>query len=534
MKKLITTTLLVVTFLGLSISTLFAQSDRFNVAKTLEIQNNILNTLKMQYVDSVKLEKLLKTGIDAMLASLDPYTVYIPEEDEEDIDLMTTGSYGGVGSIIKKLPSGEVCISEPYEGSPSVKVGLEPGDLILEIDGVDTHTLDATQSSAKMRGRPGTELNLKVLKGRTLDTINVTLIRERIHVSDVVYYGMIRDTLGYIQVEGFTLDGYKDVRNALERLKAMGTMKRLVIDLRSNGGGLMSEAIDLVSLFVPSGTLVVTSKGLDTNSFIEFRTQKEPVDITLPLVVLVNSGSASSSEIVAGALQDLDRATIAGTRTFGKGLVQSISSLGYNTSLKLTTAKYYTPSGRCVQGIDYSNRNEDGSVGHIPDSLKKEFKTANGRSVYDGGGITPDIILEPKYFTRPLMSLLYSDILGDYAIEYYKKHKSIATPDKFSLTDAEYEDFITFAAAKNFDSRTESQIEMDNLIKAAKREGLYEKSAEEFESLLKSVTLNNETFLRHNKNDIKKSLEQEICIRYYFQRGGAQSALRGDVQLSKI
>lgn len=506
-----------------------AQSQNFLTGKALENQYNILRTLQTQYVDTIDIDKLITTGINAMLESLDPYTVYIPEENEEEIDIMTTGSYGGVGSIIKKLPSGEVLINEPYIDSPSSKAGLLPGDLILAVEGVSTHDLSSTECSKRMRGEPGTVLTLTIKKTRTGDTVDVKITRERVHVSDVVYYGMVQDTIGYIQIGGFTLDGAKDVKKALENLKASGKMKRLILDLRGNGGGLMPEAVDIVSLFVPSGTMVVSQKGKIGES--KYYTDKEPVDTEIPLMVLVNSGSASSSEIVSGALQDLDRAVIAGIRTFGKGLVQNIRPVGYNNSLKVTIAKYYTPSGRCVQAIDYSHRNEDGSVGYVPDSLRREFKTASGRSVYDGGGITPDIIVEPKYYNRPMVALIYSDILSDYAIDYFRTHENPAPAGSFSITDEEYDRFVAYASKKEFDQRTEAQIEMEGVIAAAKREGLYDKYKADFDNLLDKVSFTREEYLKDNKEDLKLILEQEICVKYYFQRGGAENALRNDSQL---
>lgn len=523
----------IVLVLTLSTLPLLAQSKEFRAGKSLEVQNMTLRTLNAYYVDTIDVEKLVNTGINAMLRTLDPYTEFIPEENETDIDMLTTGSYGGVGSIISKLPTGEILISEPYIDTPSSKMGLQPGDMILEIDGVSTQELTVNQSSERMKGEPGSELKLKIKKGRGGDTVDVTLVRERIHVSDVVYSGMYKDTIGYIQIGGFTLNGAKDVKRAYETLKKNPNMKRLILDLRGNGGGLMSEAIGIVSLFVPKGTLVVSQRGKDENLNEDSYTTTDPIDTEIPIMVLVNSVSASSSEIVAGALQDLDRAVIAGTRTFGKGLVQSIRPVGYNNSLKLTIAKYYTPSGRCVQAIDYTHRNEDGSVGSVPDSLKKEFKTMAGRSVYDGGGITPDITVETEYYSRPMVALIYSNILSDFAIEYYKKHEKIAPAGEFSLTDEEFEEFVKFAADKEFDQRSESQIEMERVIEAAKREGLYEQNKEILDTLKGGVTHTKEEFIRHNKANIKEALEREICIKYYFQRGGAENNIRYNEQMEK-
>ena len=484
----------------------------------------VLRTIESQYVDSVKLDELIHKGIDAMLSTLDPYTVFIPEENEEDLDILTTASYGGVGALIQKTPQGYIIIAEPYEGSAAIKAGLNPGDTIVAIEGVNTKDLPVDQCSGKMRGRPGTVLNMTVVRGRGGDTVDVALTRERIHIPDVVYYGFLNDSTGYIQIGGFTKDGSKDVRKALEALKADGRMKRLVLDLRGNGGGLMDEAVNIVSMFVPKGSLVVSARGKHPETHFEYRTETAPVDTLMPLMVMVNSGSASSSEIVAGALQDMDRATVAGVRTY------------YNTSLKVTTAKYYTPSGRCVQAIDYSHRNEDGSVGAVPDSLKKEFRTRLGRKVYDGGGITPDITVEPQYYSRPVISLIYSNVLSDYALRYFNTHDSIAPAGVFSLTEEEYEDFVKFASQKEFDARTESRIEMEEVLKAAEREMLAESIEgieEDMQNLLSRLSLSKEEFLKTNRSLIKPLLEDEIAQKFYLRRGGAESALRQDTQLHK-
>lgn len=519
-----------------AVFSLSAQSEDFNTGKYMEIQSAVLRTLQSQYVDTVQLDGLLRKGIDAMLSTLDPYTVFIPEENEEELDILTTASYGGVGALIQKTVQGYIIIVEPYDNSAAVKTGLHPGDTIVAIEGVSTKELTADQCSERMRGRPGTVLNMTVVKGRGGDTVQVALTRERIHVSDVVYYGFVDDTTGYIQVGGFTQDGSKDVRRALESLRSDGRMKRLVLDLRGNGGGLMNEAVNIVSLFVPQGTLVVSAKGKHPAADFQYSTQVPPVDTLIPLMVMVNSASASSSEIVAGALQDMDRATIAGVRTYGKGLVQTIRPVGYSTSLKLTTAKYYTPSGRCVQAIDYSHRNEDGSVGYVPDSLKKEFRTRMGRPVYDGGGIAPDIEVEPKYYSRPLVSLIYSNVISDYAIKYYNTHDSIAPAGEFLLSDEEYDDFVRFASQRDFDARTEAQIEMEGVMEAAEREGLddnLEGLGDEMKELLERISLTKEEFLTANRQVVKSLLEDEIALKFYLRAGGAESALRQDTQLAK-
>ena len=488
-----------------------AQSQDFKLGQSLEVEYAVLRELAQAYVDTVNFDKMVITGVRAMLATLDPYTVYISEDEGEDFELLTTGNYGGVGALIRKAPGEGVRIIEPYEGSPAAKYGLEPGDTIIEIDGIPVCEETSEQSSGRMKGQPGTEVKFKLIKGRTKDTVDVTVVRERIHVSDITYAGIYKDDIGYIQLTGYTAKMAEEFKETLLRLKEAGA-KRLVIDLRDNGGGVMDEAISLVSLFVPKGTLVVSSKGRVPEMNREYRTTESPVDTLMPLLVMVNGNSASASEITAGALQDLGRATIAGTRSFGKGLIQSVRPMPYNTQMKLTTGKYYTPSGRCVQAIDYSNRHEDGSLD----------KDANG-------GIAPDITVEDHPYSRPTVSLIYYDILGSYAIEYYLKHETIDRD--FHLTDAEYEDFVAYAAAQDFDARTAAQTALDQMIRAAKAEDLYENYKEEIEALQKKVNMDKAAVLRAKKAEILPLVEQEIVTCYYFNRASVPVALRYDEQL---
>ncbi len=488
-----------------------AQSQDFKLGQSLEVEYAVLRELAQAYVDTVNFDKMVIAGVRAMLATLDPYTVYISEDEGEDFELLTTGNYGGVGALIRKAPGEGVRIIEPYEGSPAAKYGLEPGDTIIEIDGIPVYEETSEQSSGRMKGQPGTEVKFKLIKGRTKDTVDVTVVRERIHVSDITYAGIYKDDIGYIQLTGYTAKMAEEFKETLLRLKEAGA-KRLVIDLRDNGGGVMDEAISLVSLFVPKGTLVVSSKGRVPEMNREYRTTESPVDTLMPLLVMVNGNSASASEITAGALQDLGRATIAGTRSFGKGLIQSVRPMPYNTQMKLTTGKYYTPSGRCVQAIDYSNRHEDGTLD----------KDANG-------GIAPDITVEGHPYSRPTVSLIYYDILGSYAIEYYLKHKTIDRD--FHLTDAEYEDFVAYAAAQDFDARTAAQTALDQMIRAAKSEDLYDNYKEEIEALQKKVNMDKAAVLRAKKAEILPLVEQEIVTRYYFNRASVPVALRYDEQL---
>ena len=520
-----------ITFAGNSI---FAQSANFKTGKALEVQYNILRELNAGFVDTIDTEKLINKGISAMLSSLDPYTEYIPDENEEDLEMMRTASYGGIGAVIRKVDSIGVLISQPYLGSPAVKFGLEPGDFILAIDGESVLPLPVDKCSERMKGQPGTQVKFLVKKGRTGEKKEITVTRERVHIPDVSYSGILRDTIGYIRHEAFTEGGSRDFRKAFEGLQQKG-IKHLLIDLRGNGGGIVDEAVNILSLFLPKGTSVVSAKGRSPQSVFDMKTQQEPLDTLIPITVLVNSGSASASEIIAGAIQDLDRGMIAGTRTYGKGLVQGFRPVGYNGSLKFTTAKYYTPSGRCVQAIDYSNRNSDGSVGAVPDSLKKAFKTLKkGRTVYDGGGITPDTLIKAEVYSRPAYSLVANDIFGEYAIEYYKKHPSIAAAAEFALTDAEYEEFVKFAAGKNFDSRSAAQAQLDQMLKAAKNEDLYEPYKEAFDDLEKSLKISKEEMLRVKKAEFKPLLEEEIVYKYYYTPGRVESIIRNDTQLHQV
>lgn len=512
---------------------LAAQSADFNTAKSLEIQYNILKELSNGFVDSVNLEKLVNTGIDAMLGSLDPYTEYIPEEDEQNLALLTTATYGGIGALIKKLDTTGVIISQPYAGSPAVKYGLEPGDVILKINGEDVLPLNAEECSSRMKGEPGTKVKFLVRKGRSSKTGEIEVVRERIHIPDVSYSGILQDSIGYIKIDGFTVNGSEDVKKAVVSLKEKGA-KRLILDLRGNGGGLLNEAVDILSIFLPEGTLVVSQKGRkNVGADLEYRTRNEPVDTLIPLMVLVNSGSASSSEIVTGAIQDLDRGYVAGTRTYGKGLVQAIRPVGYNGTMKMTIAKYYTPSGRCVQAIDYSHRNSDGSVGYVPDSLKKAFKTRLGRTVYDGGGITPDSVITSDPYSRIAISLVMNDIINDYAIKFYKENDSIPSVEDFSLTDEQYGDFVKYAVSRNFDSRSGAQVLMEDLLKSAEQEELDDYIRTEAEALKNKLSISKEKMLELKRSEIQPLVEEEIANKYHFTAGRVEAIIKNDSQLKK-
>ncbi len=525
--------------LAVAITPAFGQSRSFKLGQWVEIQNAILKELNRSYVDSLPLDRIEKAGIEAMLENLDPYTMYVPEEDNEDFEFMIGKTYGGIGALIyKPTKESNVVINEPYMNSPAYKAGLKCGDEIVAIDGAGVNGLDAGGATSKMKGKPGTTVvfDVKKLRGgdtwQAGDTVKVTVTRERIHLADVEYAGMVNDTTGYILQTGFTENVSNDIRNAYFKLKKQG-MKQLVLDLRGNGGGLMNEAINIVSLFVPKGSLVVSSKGNSNVPSQEYRTTTEPVDTEIPIIVLVDSGTASSSEIVSGAFQDLDRATIMGRRTYGKGLVQSVRPLPYNGQLKVTTAKYYTPSGRCIQAIDYSHRNEDGSVGHIPDSLTHQFTTAGGRPVRDGGGITPDDTLSVKEYSRLVYSLVLNGIIDRYALEYARKHESIPALEDFHFSDADYADFIEYAKEQKFDYRSSAKTLYDQMKKELEKDGMAESMKNELEALGKRIDIEKEQFLLMKKAEIIPFIEEEIATRYYYQEAGVQVRLRYDSQLKE-
>ena len=537
-----------------------AQSKSFSLGKWVELHNAILKELNRSYVDSLEVGRIEREGVDAMLEALDPYTVYVPEEEQEDFRMMLSNTYGGIGAVIYKPDvNGNVQINEPYAGSPAAKAGLRCGDEIEAIDGETTHGLTSQQSSDKMRGKPGTTVVFRVKKLRggptwkAGDVIEVPVTRERIALPSIEYVDMLNDRDGYILMTKFTEGVGQGIRDAYNTLKKKG-MKRLVLDLRSNGGGLMNEAVNIVSLFVPKGSVVVTSKGRVAGAEQVYKTTTDPIDLEIPIVVLVDSGSASASEIVSGALQDLDRATIIGTRTYGKGLVQSIRPLPYDGQLKVTTAKYYTPSGRCVQAIDYSHRNEDGSVyytpsgrcvqaidyshrnedgsvGHIPDSLTHEFKTLHGRTVRDGGGITPDFEVKGRKYSRLTYSIVLNGIVDQYSMKYVREHEALPSVEDFHF-DA-YDDFVAFAKDKEFDYRSSARALFDEMKKVLAEDGLSETMTGELAALEKSLDMDKETFLRLKKDEIVPFIEEEIAVRYWFQEAGIKVRLRYDDQLKE-
>lgn len=506
-----------------------SQSKSFKLGKWTEIENSVLRELNRFYVDTIPIDRIRRAAVDAMLAELDPYTIYVPREEDENFEMMIGKNYGGIGAVIYKPDiNGPVIINEPYENSPAHKYGLRSGDEILEIDSKSTAGLTSQQASDRMRGTPGTSVLFKIRKVRSADTVEVRIVREKIHLPDIEFSGMLDDSTGYILQSGFTEGVGDEMRKCVSNLKKSG-MKRLVLDLRGNGGGLMNEAVEIASIFLPKGTEIVSARGRDSQLDYTYKTTKEPLDTELPLVVLVDGYTASSSEIVSGALQDYDRALIAGRRSYGKGLVQSIRPLPYGGKMKITTAKYYLPSGRCVQAIDYSSPDEKGEFKAIPDSLTKEFKTASGRPVRDGSGITPDVVLKAKEYSRLTYSLVLNGVVERYALDFVRRHESIPAVEDFHFDD--YDDFIAFARGENFDYRSSARTLYDQMVRELTKDGLEETVKPQLEALKEALEIDKEQFLRLMKDEIIPFIEEEIAVRYYFQKAGVKIRLRYDDQL---
>lgn len=512
--------------------TLRAQtSPDFEISKNLEILTSLYKELNTNYVDGANPSELMKTGIDAMLDKLDPYTVFIPESEIEDYRFMTTGEYGGIGSLIHKQGD-YIIISEPYENAPAQKSGLKAGDKILKINDKSTMGKSVEDVSAILKGQPGTSFKLLIEREGEPKPLTFEIVREKITVDPVPYYGMLNESgIGYIKLNSFTQTASADVKKALLDLKAKNTLSSLVLDLRDNGGGLLTEAVNIVNLFVKKNELVVSTKGKQKDKNRSYKTNMDPVDLTLPLVVLVNGNSASASEIVAGALQDLDRAVIVGRRTYGKGLVQNVFPLSYNTQVKITVAKYYIPSGRCIQEIDYSHKDSKGNFDNIPDSLITAYKTLHGRTVYDGKGILPDITTDSSRLSTISYNLITKYILFDFATRYAATHPTIAPPGTFKLSDADYNDFIAFTEKKGFEFKTVAEKELETLNKAAIYENLWDDIKPQYDAMLKAIAQHKKQDLTENKTEISLILQEEIASRYYYQKGRILSSLRNDMEL---
>jgi len=516
----------------LSVGFTTTRNKDLELVKNLDIYFTLFRELNMFYVDETDPEQLVTTSINSMLSSLDPYTTYIPESDMDDFKFQTTGEYGGIGSLIRRSGN-QVLIAEPYDGFPAAKVGIRAGDVILEVDGKPTEDLPIEFVSDRLKGKPGTELKLKVERYGEEQPLDYTLVREKISIRNVPYYGMLEPGTGYIRLTNFTTGAANEVEKALKSLKRNNDVNSIVLDLRSNPGGLLIEAVRICNLFVNKGELIVNTRGKMKEWDSEYVTTNEPLDTDIQLVVLINRGSASASEIVAGALQDLDRAVIVGQRTFGKGLVQTSRPLKYNAQLKVTTAKYYIPSGRCIQALDYSNRNEDGSVGVVPDSLISEYETKNGRLVYDGGGIQPDFEVISEMLSQITLQLYTQSLFFNFATQYRNTNDEIESPASFTLSDEEYDSFKAFIKEDTFEFQTSSEKAFEDLIKTAKREKYYKMSEEEFDSLKEKLSHNNLKDLETFETEIRQILLEEIVNRYYYQAGRIQAQIQHDIQLNK-
>ena len=534
MKKVLVSLLMV-----LLAAPAFAQIDRdhdFKTAKNMDIFNSIYKNLDLMYVDTLDAQEVVGNGIKAMLGSLDPYTTYYPEEKVNELKNMLTGKYAGVGAVVRyNFQLQRVCISEPYENMPAAEVGLKKGDIILSIDDEDMTNKDVAYVSDHLRGDPGTSFIIKVKRPSTGKTLKMKITRRTIQMPFLPYYGMLEGGYGYINFNSFTDNCAKDVRRAFIDLKKQGA-KGLVFDLRNNGGGSVSEAVSIINMFLPKGKTVLKMQGKLQRSNKEYKTSVEPVDSVMPMVVLVNGNSASASEIMSGSLQDYDRAIILGTRTYGKGLVQTTMDLPYNGQMKLTTAKYYIPSGRCVQALNYKHA-KGGYVEHVPDSLTKVFYTANGREVRDGGGVKPDVEVKPDSLPNIAFYLAgardSNEVMLNYEVDYIAKHPTIAPAKDFALTDADYDEFKARVLKADFKYDRETEKYLKDLEKLAKFEGYYDDAKPEFEALKKKLSHNVAKDLDYNKEYIKQLLENEIVAAYYFQAGAIQNSLRYDKQIKE-
>ena len=522
----------------------FKSSDdrNFQIVKSLDIFNSVFKELDMFYVDTINPKEVIEYGIRAMLSKTDPYTEYYPEEDNT-LKEMTTGKFGGIGSVVRYYtPRKRVVIVEPSEGHPAAEAGLKPGDVIMEVNGKDMAQENRTPKelteyvSSNLRGEPGTLCTLKIerpISDSTYVPMEIKVTRGTIRTNPIPYYNMVNDSIGYIFISTFSMDGCsKDVKKALIELKQRGATS-LILDLRGNGGGLLGEAVKVVNFFVPKGLEIVVTKGKFKQMDNTYRTTSEPIDLEIPLTVLVDGSTASAAEILSGALQDLDRAVIVGNRTFGKGLVQTLRYLPFNSSMKITTAKYYIPSGRCVQALDYSKRNADGSIARTPDSLTNVFHTAAGREVRDGGGIRPDIEVKLEKTPNILFYLMNEDIIFDYATQYCIKHPTIGEVADFKLTDADYAEFKALLKKRNFSYDRQSEAMLKNLKEIAEFEGYMEGAKDEFSALEKKLQHNLDLELDRFAKDIKPLLSEEIVKRYYFERGAVQETLKEDNGLKK-
>ncbi|NML66746.1 S41 family peptidase [Hymenobacter sp. RP-2-7] len=516
--------------LGLASFRVASDSERyFEIAKNLDIFATLFKEVNTYYVDEITPGKLVKTGIDGMLKSLDPYTNYIPEDDIEDFRTLTTGQYGGIGAVVIKR-NGKTVVQSAYEGYPAQKAGLLPGDEILTINNVNVDKKTNADISKLLKGQANSVAKLIVTRYGQDKPVEVNITRDRIQVENVPYYGMLTNDIGYFQLSGFTMDAGREVRNAVVRLKEKGA-KKLVFDIRDNPGGLLNEAVNIANLFVDKGLDVVSTKGKVTEWNKTYKALDVPLDTQIPIAIITSNRSASASEIVSGVLQDYDRAVLVGERTFGKGLVQATRPLSYNSQLKVTTAKYYIPSGRCIQEIDYSHRGEDGSLTKFPDSLRTAFKTQAGRIVYDGGGVAPDIDIQDRGIADITRVLIQKSYLFDFATRYRSEHATIAPAREFHLTEADYQKFVAFLQGKNISYNTDAERALTDLTKKVKEDKHYDDVKLELATIQRKVAVNKTNDLQRFKPEIRDLLETEIASRYYYEKGRTEASFDDDLNV---
>jgi carboxyl-terminal processing protease len=521
----------IVVIVGVSFYSFTRDEKNFEVAKNLDIYHTLFRELNMFYVDEVNPNKLVKTSIDQMLESLDPYTTYISEDQMEDFRFMTTGEYAGIGALISKQ-NDKIIIAEPYEGFPAQKFGLKAGDVLIEVEGKSTKEMNTEDVSNLLKGPANKPVKIKYERYGEKKPVTIDVVREKIQIDAVPYYGMLDKNTAYIRLSSFTANCSNEVKKAFLELKE-DDPHSLVLDLRGNPGGLLMEAVEIVNFFVPKGSEIVSTRGKVTQWDKVYNANSNPIDTTIKIAVLTNSGSASASEIVAGAIQDLDRGIVVGTRTFGKGLVQTTRDLSYNTKLKVTTAKYYIPSGRCIQALDYTHRNEDGSVGTIPDSLITEFTTKKGRKVYDGGGVAPDVKFESETLSSLSVALITKYLIFDFATKFSNENATIASPEEYEVTDDTYKQFISFVKENNFVYESQSEEELNDLIEHAKKDKYYGLAENEFEALKAKLAPNFDKDSEEFKAEVKELLQDEIVSRYYYQKGAIRAAISDDKGIKK-
>ena len=532
-KNKIALILSIATIAVLFFSAFKRDNHNFELSKQLSIFNNLVKEIDLFYVDTIAPENIIKTGIDAMLAKLDPYTAYYTEEGSEELKMMITGKYAGIGSLIRfHDKKNTTVIAEPYDNMPAAKAGLQIGDLIQSINGIKVIGMSSDSVSNMLRGEAGTKLTIEVERPGTKEPITIKVERENITLPVIPYYGILKDSVGYLQLESFPEGCAKEMRRALIDMKNKGASS-YIIDLRSNGGGSLAEAIDIVNLFVPKGLSIVETKGKIKRSNETYKTTREPIDTVSPLIVLVDGQTASAAEIVSGSLQDLDRAVIIGSRTYGKGLVQVTRELPYNGYLKVTTSKYYIPSGRCIQAIDYSHRSANGEVSRTPDSLTNIFHTAAGREVRDGGGISPDIKTKGEKLTTLLYHLVQDMAIFDYATDYKLEHPSIASAETFNLSDEDYETFKSYLKSTGFSYDKESYKTLKQLKKMLELEGYTEATKEEVKKMESILQHNLDHDLDFFAKDVKRLIADEIIKRYYSQQGSIVYALHDDADIAE-